>query len=135
MVCISILKNTRVILLKKTKVSLKYFRQYILLLLLLLFCFAFICAVFFQRRKWLWILYSQRIIQTCHSEVTMQVQFLISEIVLREPAATGDSEVTSHKRQTTNFREGPVRIRALSPMSEWNITRRGKNYGCNVPNS
>lgn len=65
MVYISILKNTRLILLKKTQVSLKYFRRYILLLLLLLILFAFICAVFFQQRKWLWILYSQRIMQTC----------------------------------------------------------------------
>ncbi|RMC07070.1 hypothetical protein DUI87_16526 [Hirundo rustica rustica] len=56
-------------------------------------------------------LFSEDHIDMCHSEVTMQACLLISEIVFREQSATGDLGVTSHKRQSTNFREGPVRIR------------------------
>jgi len=42
-------------------------------------------------------------IDMCHSEVTKQVYHVLREIVLRESSATGDFEVTRHKRQTTTF--------------------------------
>lgn len=71
-------------------------------------------------------LFSEDGMNMCHSEVTIKAYLLISEIVFRESSATRDFGVTSHKRQSTNFREGPVRIRALSPMPKWKITRRGK---------
>lgn len=80
-------------------------------------------------------LFSEDHIDICHSEVTTQAYHLISEIVFRGPSATGDLGVTSHKRQTTVFREGPVRIKALSPMPKWKIIRRRKNSCCDVPNT
>lgn len=71
-------------------------------------------------------LFSEDGIDMCHSEVTIQTYLLNSEIVFREPSATGDLGVTSHKRQTTNFRERPVRIKALSPMSNRKSQGEGK---------
>lgn len=96
-------------------------------LLLFLILFAFICAAFFQQRRMAMdALFSTDHTDTCHSEVTNQVYHLFSEIVLREPSATRGLEVTCHKRQTTAFREGTVRIIALSLMSKWKSRRRGK---------
>lgn len=84
------------------------------------------CCFLSAKERAVGTLFSEDCINMCHGEVPVQDYLLISEIVFREPSATGDLGVTSHKRQTTNFREGPVRIKALSPMSEWKITRRGK---------
>lgn len=78
-------------------------------------------------------LFSVDSIDTCHSEVTKQVYHLFSETVLREPSATGDLEVTRHKRQPTTFREGAVRIIALSQGQNGKPQGQEKNDCCGVP--
>lgn len=89
---------------------------------------AFVRAAFFQQRGIaIDTLFSMDHTDRCCSEVTKQGNCVFSEIVLREPSATGDLEVTHHKRQTTTFRAGAVKIIALSPMLKWKTTRIGKN--------
>lgn len=46
---------------RKHKITEIFWAVHFTVLLLFLILFALICAVFFQQRKWLWLLYSQRI--------------------------------------------------------------------------
>lgn len=54
-------------------------------------------------------------------------------MVLRDLSVTGDLEVIHHKKQTVTFREGAVRIIALSFMANWKVTKRGEKDSCDVP--